>query len=121
MGGWYFPHGLYIAEELGGLPIAKFCEAVKAEGVHVFPGANSPLHLHPLFHDADVYNHGKATIIAHADRDLRQGAGSLPVTESMPERCFGVPWFKHHRPSVISEYADAIRKVIEHIDELPRS
>jgi dTDP-4-amino-4,6-dideoxygalactose transaminase len=28
MGGWYNARGLYAAEELGGLPSAKFCEAV---------------------------------------------------------------------------------------------
>ncbi|MDH7569411.1 MAG: DegT/DnrJ/EryC1/StrS family aminotransferase, partial [Armatimonadota bacterium] len=33
MGGWYAAHGLYRAEELEGLPIQKFCEAVRAEGV----------------------------------------------------------------------------------------
>ncbi|NLC58816.1 MAG: DegT/DnrJ/EryC1/StrS family aminotransferase, partial [Armatimonadetes bacterium] len=32
MGGWYAAHGLYRAEELGGLPVARFAEAVSAEG-----------------------------------------------------------------------------------------
>ena len=32
MGGWYSAKGIYQAEELGGLPIAKFLEALKAEG-----------------------------------------------------------------------------------------
>ena len=33
MGGWYNPQGLYIAEELGGLPRKRFAEALTAEGV----------------------------------------------------------------------------------------
>lgn len=54
MGGWYSPRGLYRADELGGLSCARFCEAVRAEGAEAFcyPGANFPLHLHPVFHTA---------------------------------------------------------------------
>jgi dTDP-4-amino-4,6-dideoxygalactose transaminase len=118
MGGWYAACGLYVPDELGGLPVEKFCEAVLAEGAYARPGVNHPLHLHPLLHEADVYGHGRPTIIANADRDLRQGKGSLPVTESMPSRTFGVPWFKHDRPEIIEEHALAFRKAAERADEL---
>jgi len=118
MGGWYAPHGLYEADELDGLPIEKFCEAVTAEGASTSPGANFPLHLHPVFQEADIYGHGKPTIIANADRDLRQPEGSLPITESMPRRCFWIPWFKHCRPEVVDEHAAAFRKVAERAEEL---
>jgi perosamine synthetase len=118
MGGWYAAHGLYIPEELGGLSIAKFCEAVRAEGVGINPGANSLLHLHPLLNEADVYGHGKPTRIANSDRDVRQPQGSLPVSESLPERIYSIPWFKHYRPQIIEEHALALRKVAENADEL---
>jgi len=118
MGGWYAPHGLYRGEELNGLSIHRFTEAVRAEGVSTSPGANMALHLHPLLNDADIYGHGKPTRIANSNRDVRQGPGSLPVTESMSERCFWIPWYKHYRPQVIEEYALAFRKVAEHADEL---
>ncbi len=118
MGGWYAAHGLYVEEELDGLPIEKFCEAVRAEGVSTSPGCNFPLHLHPLLNDADIYGHGKPTRIANSDRDLRQPEGSLPVTESMPRRCYGIPWFKHYRPEIIEEYALAFRKAAENADTL---
>ncbi|NQU10269.1 DegT/DnrJ/EryC1/StrS family aminotransferase [bacterium] len=112
MGGWYAPHGLYRADELGGLPCAKFCEAVRAEGVAVCnPGANFPLHTHPLFHEADIFRQGKPTMIAFGQRDVRQGQGTLPVAESIGEIAFGIPWFKHDRPELIEEYANAYRKV----------
>jgi dTDP-4-amino-4,6-dideoxygalactose transaminase len=111
MGGWYFPVGLYRANELGGLPIERFCEAVAAEGCPTSPGANMPLHLHPVFHEADVYGNGRPTAMAGADRDLRQGPGSLPVSEAVPRSVFKVPWFKHCRPGIIAEYAQAFRKV----------
>jgi hypothetical protein len=40
------------------------------------------------------------------------------VSESLPERCYGIPWFKHHRPRIIEEHTQAFRKVSEHADEL---
>ena len=71
-----------------------------------------------MLNDADVYGHGKPTRIAHSDRDLRQPAGSLPVSESLPERTFSVPWFKHYRPDIIAAYAAGVRKVAEAAGEL---
>jgi len=118
MGGWYYAHGIYAPEELGGLPLSRFCEALNAEGVPAAAGANFLLHLHPMLNDADVYGHGKPTRIAHSDRDLRQPAGSLPVSESLPERTFSVPWFKHYRPDIIAAYAAGVRKVAEAAGEL---
>ena len=122
MGGWYAAHGLYAPEELGGLPLERFCAAVNAECASgpwlVKPGANPLMHLHPVLNEVDVYGHGRPTRIARADRDLRQPRGSLPVTESLPQRCFSIPWFKHYRPQVIGEYAEAFRKVAACADEL---
>ena len=118
MGGWYAARGLYAPAELDALPVARFCEAVRAEGVSTSPGANLLMHLHPLLNEADVYGHGRPTRIANADRDLRQPEGSLPVTESLPERCYTIPWFKHYRPQIIEEHATAFRKVAEHVNEL---
>lgn len=117
MGGWYAAHGLYVPEELNGLSISKFCEAVRAEGAGANPGANMLLHLHPVMNDADIYGHGKPTRIAF-HRDVRQPKGSLPVTESLPERIYGIPWFKHYHPQVIEEHALAFRKVARYADEL---
>jgi len=121
MGGWYAAKGLYRAEELGGLSCEKFCEAVKAEGVSAcYPGANFPLHLHPVFHDADIFNMGKPTMISFGQRDVRQGKGTLPVSEKIKEICYGIPWFKKDRPAVIREYAMAFRKVAENADQLKK-
>jgi dTDP-4-amino-4,6-dideoxygalactose transaminase len=111
MGGWYNPIGHYLPEELGGLPVEKFIKAVNAEGGCSGRGCNFPLHLHPVLNQADVFKDGKPTRIAFAERDVRQGKGSLPVTESLWDRCLGVPWFKHDRPELITQYAAAFRKV----------
>lgn len=117
-GGWYAAKGLVSEEFAQKVSAEKFCAAVSAEGVFTFSGANPPLHLNPLFHDLDYFNQGKPTVIAFGQRDVRQGKGSLPVSESLPARCFHLPWFKHFDKPAIEAHAAAFRKVIENIDEL---
>lgn len=119
MGGWYCPHGHYRREELGGLSVTRFCEAVRAEGVaDAAPGCNKALHSHALFNEVDIYRHGKPTRIAHSDRDLRQPKESLPVAEGVGPKVFFIPWFKHDRPEFIAEYAEAFRKVAQNAPSL---
>jgi len=119
MGGWYAAHGLYRPDELGGLPLARFCEAVSAEGCPLTPGANRPMHLHPVLNTADIYHHGTPTRIARSDRDLRQPKGSLPVAESIFDIAYYIPWFKHFHKELIEQHAAAIRKVAENADKVP--
>jgi dTDP-4-amino-4,6-dideoxygalactose transaminase len=111
-GGWYASHGIYKKNELGGLSLQRFCDAVQAEGVSVcYPGCNAALHTHPLFSSVDVYGSGMAT--------NRAGySGELPVAESIQSRVFNIPWFKHYRPEIIAEYAAAYRKVAENYRDL---
>jgi dTDP-4-amino-4,6-dideoxygalactose transaminase len=121
MAGWYAAHGLYVPEELGGLSVTRFCEAVRAEGFpHCDPGCNLPLHTHPLFNDVDVYGHGRPTRLAHNDRDVRQAPDSLPNSVAAGHRAFSIPWFKKDQPDAIKEYANAFRKVAENADALRR-
>ncbi len=117
MGCWYYPRGLYRREGLGGLSCAKFCEAVRAEGAGACnPGANFPLHTHPVFHEADIFGQDKPTSVAFGQRDVRQGRGTLDNSERIEEIAFGVPWFKNDRPADIERYAAAYRKVAENAD-----
>ncbi|MEF2247430.1 DegT/DnrJ/EryC1/StrS family aminotransferase [Paenibacillus sp. IITD108] len=118
MGGWYAVRGHYIPEELDGLSVTRFCEAVRAEGVPIDAGCNLPLHLHPLQHVVDVYGHGRPTVIANAGRDIRQPAGSLPISENIASRVYTVPWFKQYKPDIIDQYVEAFRKVIANYKEL---
>ena len=53
-----------------------------------------------------------------ADRDVREGQGTLPVSEALAERCLGIPWFKHNRPDQIAPYAAAFKKVALQADRL---
>jgi perosamine synthetase len=118
MGGWYAAHGLYRPEELDGLSLTRFAAVVRAEGGICSPGCNLPLHLHPLFNTCDIYGHGKPTRIANSRRDVRQPLGSLPTTEGINRRTYGIPWFKRWRPQIIEEHANAYRKVAENYKEL---
>lgn len=111
MGGWYNPVGHYVPEELGGLPVERFIDAVVAEGSRAARGVNFPLHLHPVLNKADVFHDGKPTRIAFSQQDVRQEQGSLPVSEALISRSFGVPSFKKYHPQAIDEYAAAFRKV----------
>ena len=117
-GGWYGSIGFYVSEELGNLPLEKFADAVTAEGFRTGPGGNSPLHLHPVMNEADVYNDGKPTRIAFSERDVRQGPGSLPVCEGLAGRLITIPYFKHDWPESIERYAAAFEKVARQADKL---
>lgn len=119
MGGWYNPVGLYDPEALEGVPVKRFMEAVRAEGVaQTSQGVNEPLHLHPVLNEADIFNDGKPTRIAFSSRDVRQPRGSLPVAEAVHERTFPVPYFKHDWPKPIERYAAAYRKVALQAEKL---
>lgn len=113
MGGWYNPKGRYVPEELDGLSVTRFCQAVRAEGIDCRPGLPyKPLHLHPLFHTADVYGHGRPTRTAFATREVREERGSLPIAEGIGKFTYGVPWFRADDPITIDRYAHAFRKVV---------
>ena len=118
MAGWYVPHGLYRSEELEGLSVSRFCEAVRAEGASCSPGCNFALHTHPLLQTCDVYGHGKPTRIANSNKDVRKFDESLPVSEKIGSMVYNIPWFKHYRPEIIEEYANAYRKAAENYKEL---
>jgi len=111
MAGWYCAHGLYRPEELGGLPVAKFCAAVRAEGVHdATPGANRPLHTHPMMQTADLYHDGKPTRIAFTKTDVREATASLPVAAGINNRLYQIPWIKKFDKPLIDQFAAAYKK-----------
>ncbi len=118
MAGWYSPHGFYKPQELGGLSVTHFAEAVRAEGAYCSPGMNRPLHVHPLLTEADVYGDDRPTRIAHAHRDVIRDQGSLPVSERIGDVTYSIPYFRRYRPEIIREHANAFRKVVENYEEL---
>ncbi|MBQ9984862.1 MAG: DegT/DnrJ/EryC1/StrS family aminotransferase [Oscillospiraceae bacterium] len=120
MAGWYATTGIYVPEELGGLSVTRFTEAIRAEGVEggVTAGCNRPLHTHPVFQTADVFKEGKPTRIANSESDIREMDKDLEVAESIGKHTFHLPWFKHFDKELIEQYAGAFRKVVENYKDL---
>ena len=120
-GGWYIPVGLYEKEELGGLSITRFAEALTAEGIpNVGTGVNAPLHKHPLFSTIDVYNHGKPTNSANLPEGIENRADqqNLPVASVLSQRILRLPYMKHFDKDLIDQYIAAIKKVCENYSDL---
>lgn len=120
MAGWYATTGIYVPEELGGLSVTRFTEAIRAEGVEggVTAGCNRPLHTHPVFQTADVFGEGKPTRIANSETDIREMDKDLEVSENIGRLTFHLPWFKHFDKELIEQYAGAFRKVVENYKDL---
>ena len=119
MAGWYNPIGGYNPEDLHGLSVVRFCEAIRAEGIPCRDGANRCLHTHNLFKTADLYNVGTPSRIAYADRDVRDT--DKACDPSLERYCFSIPWFKHFGETDkkwIEAYAAAFRKVVENHEQL---
>jgi perosamine synthetase len=119
-GGWYYPLLRYEPKELGNLSLLRFSKAVEAEGSICNPGCGNPLHLHPLFTKMDVFGHGKPTRIANLGDSVKidQFPESLPTAEQINKFTFEIPWFKHYRPEIIKQHADAYKKVIDNYNLL---
>ena len=120
MAGWYAAQGSYHPEELGGLSVKRFAEAVRAEGVpSCWDGCNYCLHTHRLFNDFNLINTEKPSRIAFTETDPR--VNDKECDKSLSVYCFNVPWFKHfgeEDKKWIKTYADAYRKVAENYKDL---
>lgn len=93
MGGWYAARGLYCGKNC-----EKFCEKVREYGFEgCFPGGNMPLHLHPFFAE-------------------RRAPEKLPVSESINDIAFSIPWFKHYDPEFIGRYAEIFKKASREVN-----
>lgn len=117
MGGWYYPQGIFNHTGFPEGTLAKVCLALQAEGVTICsPCKNGPLHLHPVFHDLDLFRLGKPTMTSFTERDVRQSKGSLPNSEGIADYSFSVPWFKHFDKATIDCYVEAFRKVFGQLE-----
>ena len=117
MAGWYCPHGSNKPEELHGLSVKCFAEAVRAEiGGICYEGANYCLHTHNFFKTFDLTNCGSPSRIAHNDHDVRKE--DKMCDPSLEKYCFSIPRFNYLDKKVIDLYAAGYRKVIENHTDL---
>ena len=119
-GGWYFPLAHYDGEQLGGLSVQRFTQAVVAEGATCSAGCNKPLHTHSVFTDMDIYNQHKPTRIANLPDGMmvEQIQKPLTVSETINNRIIGLPRFIYFDKKLIEQYAAAYRKVVENYTDL---
>jgi len=116
MAGWYTPHALYKADELGGLSVKRFCEALRAEGFKSWDGGNFCLHTHEFFKSYDPFGLSSSGRIPFKNRDANADDHCLKRSEAF--ECFSVPWFKYLDKEWIEVYARALRKIIENHAQL---
>ncbi len=116
MAGFYNAQGLFIPEELDGLSVDKFVQAITAEGFTCAANGNFCLHNHPFFKTFNFMHTDKPSRIAFNDRDVREDDHLCDRSEHI--YCFTVPWFKKYNKEEIEKYANAFKKVIANYKEL---
>ncbi|MGW7074685.1 DegT/DnrJ/EryC1/StrS aminotransferase family protein [Streptomyces sp. NPDC054866] len=117
-GGWYGYKALYHPDELDGLPLDLFIEALQAEGLSVDRPSNQPLHWLNMFTshrlEPAYYRPGR-------ERPLYQ-VGELPGAEAYYERCLSFPAPHLHEPcdDLLDQYVGGMLKVVKNIESLRR-
>jgi len=111
---WYAFLMQYKPEELGGLPVRKFYDAVKGEGGKEIdmPGSTCPLNYHPLFQDPGGMFPQYAGKFSYTKEDF-------PVAKNFHENSLKLPvWDRLEDLELAMSYVDTIRKVSENYTEL---
>ncbi len=117
MAGWYCPHGAYYPEELHGLSVKRFAQAVYAEiGGYVKEGGNFCLHTHKFFKTFDMTHRGVPSRIAYNDRDVRED--DALCDPSVHKYCFSVPRFNYLDKEIVDLFVAGFKKVIENHEAL---
>ncbi len=122
-GGWYSGmQARYWPEDLGGLPRADYCAALKAEGVNVKEGAvvpdrigpsgHQPYHMMPLFaRGFDLYTHGRGPLWEGYEG---YEPDEFPQTREALARMLTLPVLTDPADGVVDQFVEAFRKVGEH-------
>ncbi|MFY4719473.1 DegT/DnrJ/EryC1/StrS family aminotransferase [Streptomyces sp. LaBMicrA B280] len=112
---WYALTVTYRPDELGGLSLERFHQALTAEGATEFdrPGSTGPLHELPL------YQHPDPLFPWHPDHHRRYPPGSFPVAEHAYRHTIKLPvWHREQDLALAELYVRAARKVSDHHKEL---
>jgi dTDP-4-amino-4,6-dideoxygalactose transaminase len=108
-------HMLYQPEQLDGLPVGRFLEALRAEGVDMSHRGYELTHRLKLFAEGfPIYSEDGPLTGSYPGYPK----GSLPATEEVHERILGMPTFIEEEPGYSDQVIAAIRKVSEGYREL---
>jgi dTDP-4-amino-4,6-dideoxygalactose transaminase len=113
---WYAYVLQYKSEELGGLPIEKFYEALRAEGCAEadMPNSTCPLNLLQLFQ-------APGKLFPEYRNKVKYKPGDFPVAENFYHSAIKLPvWTAQEDFPFVKGYVKAIIKVCEHYKELQK-
>ncbi len=114
---------IYHPEQLGGLPIEKFVEAVKAEGAPIQgPGFPYMEHLRRIFTQGfDLWGRGRGPL---GDKFLElppfkpYKKGDFPVAEDLAKRVLTIPSYIEPKEGFLDQFIEAFRKVVANYKSL---
>jgi dTDP-4-amino-4,6-dideoxygalactose transaminase len=110
----YYVYAFSYDEKIIDIPRAKFCEAVRAEGIPLYEGYVQPLYLNPL------YSERRAFAFKHYTGKVNYEKGICPIAETLYEK--EVVLTPICRPPAnledIDDIINAITKIIDNKNEL---
>jgi dTDP-4-amino-4,6-dideoxygalactose transaminase len=110
---WLTWHVRYEPEELDGLPMAKFIEALQAEGARVTEQRGiKGLHENGVFRERYGYGKGCPFDCPHAVRKVDYTQLDLPAVRKR-ENAIAIPCFGRAKKQLLDQYLDAFAKVTE--------
>jgi perosamine synthetase len=104
---WYGLILQYRSEDLGGLPIERFYEALHAEGATEVdrPGSTCPLNLLPLFQEP-------GPLFPALQESFAYKPGDFPHAEAVHQNTLKLPvWHREEDMPLVDQYIDTFRKV----------
>ncbi|WP_242606525.1 hypothetical protein [Protofrankia symbiont of Coriaria ruscifolia] len=112
---WYGLILQYRSDELGGLPVERFYNALQAEGCRELdrPGSTCPLNLLPLFQEP-------GPLFPGLEGKFSYRPGDFPHAEMVHHNTLKLPvWHREEDMPLVDSYIEAFRKVTEHYGDLP--
>ncbi|MFQ5808843.1 MAG: DegT/DnrJ/EryC1/StrS family aminotransferase [Armatimonadota bacterium] len=113
-GGWRI---IYNPDELDGLPVKRFVEAVQAEGAPVSgPGLGHMEHLRMIYTKGfDIWGDNRHPL----NQNFKpHKLGDFPISEGLRERVLRLPAYIEPRDGFLEQYVEAFGKVAENYKEL---
>lgn len=117
-GGFYEYRLVYQPEATGGVPVEKFVEALRAEGVPTDHDRYALTHLHPFFSRRWGFENVGFLNCPQSAACKLWARGDLPVTESIHARLLSLPSYTDPEPGLIEQITSAFWKVAKRASDL---
>jgi dTDP-4-amino-4,6-dideoxygalactose transaminase len=111
---WYGLPLCYCSNELDGLPVARFYDALQAEGCREVdrPGSTCPLNLLPLFQEPEP-------LLPAYNDELTYAPGDFPAAEAVHGGTLKLPvWHREEDMPLVDSYIEAFHKVTDRYRDL---